>query len=233
MRKLTTEQFIARATTVHGSTYDYTNTVYVNRRTKVSITCNSCNTELLQWSHDHLNGHGCFKCNNETPHKYTTESFIEKSITIFGSNYTYELTKFTNIADKLTFTCNNCGSECSQKGSSHMNGHEACACYVPDGSGFSVLKPAILYYLSINNGEAYKIGITNRTVQQRFLPWELNKITTIAEWAFSTGREALKKEQEILAKFSTHKYTGDKLLCTGNTELFTHDILKLNIKENK
>ena len=40
-------------------------------------------------------------------------------------------------------------------------------------------KPAILYYLSTNKGEAYKIGITNRSVEERFCKYELSNIEII------------------------------------------------------
>lgn len=39
MRGFTTEEFIKRAKDKHGEFFDYTDTVYVNRRTKVYIVC--------------------------------------------------------------------------------------------------------------------------------------------------------------------------------------------------
>jgi len=39
MRKLTIDGFILRAKKVHGDKYDYSETNYVNGRTKVNILC--------------------------------------------------------------------------------------------------------------------------------------------------------------------------------------------------
>ena len=39
MKKRTTEEFIELARQVHGDKYDYSKTVYVNKRNKVIITC--------------------------------------------------------------------------------------------------------------------------------------------------------------------------------------------------
>ena len=39
MRKLTTEEFIAKAKAVHGDKYIYDKSVYVNSKKKVIITC--------------------------------------------------------------------------------------------------------------------------------------------------------------------------------------------------
>lgn len=96
------------------------------------------------------------------------------------------------------------------------------------GGGFDILSPAIMYYVKINNGEAYKIGITNTTVQLRFKPKDFKKMEVIRTWEFSTGKEAIQKELEIKKDFVENKWTGRDLLINGNTELFNSDILLLD-----
>ncbi len=95
-------------------------------------------------------------------------------------------------------------------------------------SGFRVDKPAIMYYLKINDGEVYKIGITNRTVTARFNVYDLKKIEVLKVWEFKTGKDALEQEQRIKKDFAHAKYIGEPILNDGNTELFTHDILLLD-----
>ena len=56
-----------------------------------------------------------------------------------------------------------------------------CSHMLPAVSGFNQLKPATLYYISINDGEAYKIGITNRTTMNR-LSHDKPKVSVISEW---------------------------------------------------
>ena len=233
MRKLTTEVWVQRAKKIHNDDYDYANSIYVNKRTKITIKCNTCNTTFNQWPTDHINGCGCSKCafSVGSP-KYTTTILIEKAKEIFIDKYDYSHTVFTNIEDKVCIICNKCKEIRYQKASSHIQGHEACQCYVTS-AGFRNDKPAILYYLSINNGELFKIGITNRTVQERFLPYELKTIKVLSIIEFSNGKDALKQEQRILSEFSEYRYTGPKVLNSGNTELFTKDVLNLYNKDQQ
>ncbi len=98
--------------------------------------------------------------------------------------------------------------------------------------GFDSCKAATLYYLSVNNGQAYKIGITNATVQKRYgkqKSSDLDNIRIIKEWNYPVGEDALKLEREILREFKYAKYEGKDLLTNGNTELFDRDVLGLDV----
>lgn len=94
--------------------------------------------------------------------------------------------------------------------------------------GFDILAPAIMYYLKINKGEAYKIGVTNATVELRFKLKDLKKIEVLKVWEFSSGREALDKELEIKKDFIGYRWRGRDILTNGNTELFNSDILLID-----
>jgi hypothetical protein len=61
-RRLTKEQFIAKAMNVHKDTYLYDKVVYKNNRTKVDIFCTGCNMYFKQNPDDHMQGHGCPNC---------------------------------------------------------------------------------------------------------------------------------------------------------------------------
>lgn len=99
-------------------------------------------------------------------------------------------------------------------------------------TSFNSNRPTILYYLSINNGQAYKIGITYRTVEQRFNNTDLSKIKVIQLVEYSNGKDAYSAEQLILKEFSFAKWDGDDLLVSGNTELFKYDVLNLDSNES-
>jgi hypothetical protein len=60
-RQSTTGEFIARAAGVHGDRYNYDEVVYVNRKTKVRITCREHGV-FEQVANDHLKGRGCPRC---------------------------------------------------------------------------------------------------------------------------------------------------------------------------
>ena len=71
--------FIEKAKEVHGKTYSYANTVYTNKRTKVTITCKT-HGDFLQSPQHHLQGSGCKKC-YIFKMKNSTQDFIKKSTT--------------------------------------------------------------------------------------------------------------------------------------------------------
>ena len=63
-KRLTQEEFLARAKAAHEKDgYDYSETVYVNRRTKI---CFKCPKHGLQWQlpENHV-AYGCNECGNE------------------------------------------------------------------------------------------------------------------------------------------------------------------------
>lgn len=55
--------FIERATAIHGSSYDYSDTEYRTIRDKVSVFCNRCGKKFKQSAYNHLSGFGCNRCN--------------------------------------------------------------------------------------------------------------------------------------------------------------------------
>lgn len=55
------EDFIEKAIATHGSKYTYLNSVYVNAKTKIIITCLK-HGNFYQTPSDHLSGYGCSKC---------------------------------------------------------------------------------------------------------------------------------------------------------------------------
>jgi hypothetical protein len=108
---------------------------------------------------------------------------------------------------------------------------EVTAHMVPGEFGFDSTKPARLYYLQVSDrvfGTLYKIGITNRTVIERFLNPDLDKMELVKRWQYETGYQALQRETKIKRVFSRHRYEGEKILMSGFTELFKKDILGLD-----
>lgn len=63
MKRLTTQEFIAKAKQTHGDKYDYSVTNYRSARIKVNIIC-SIHGSFTQGPHNHLNGSGCPACTN-------------------------------------------------------------------------------------------------------------------------------------------------------------------------
>lgn len=71
-RRLTTEEFIQKATEVHKGKYLYDKVVYVNSKTKIIITC-PIHGDFFQNANSHLVGSGCPKCGIEKISKMKTK----------------------------------------------------------------------------------------------------------------------------------------------------------------
>lgn len=217
------EEFVMKANQIHGSKYDYSKVVYEKRHSKVTIIC-PVHGEFEQIPTNHLSGKGCDKCAHDSlglVKRITKKEFLKRANDIHNCKYTYS--NYTKASDKVKIMCPQHG-EFTQYGTSHLSG---CGCPSCAISGFDFSKPAILYYLEINNGIAYKIGITNRTVELRFSPKELENVKVLKVWEYIIGKDAYEEEQRILKEFKANKYTGTPLLSSGNSELFNTDVLLL------
>jgi len=107
LEPLNTEEFINRAIKKHGNKYDYSKTLYINTRTKVTIICLE-HGEFTQSPYSHFRGHGCKECYKNKDHHYsgmTTKEFIERSIKIFNDKYDYSKTEYINYHTELILTC--------------------------------------------------------------------------------------------------------------------------------
>ena len=60
-KKLTNEEFISKANKKHNGKYDYSKTIYKNKRTNIIITC-PIHGDFEQNPEVHLRGSGCPKC---------------------------------------------------------------------------------------------------------------------------------------------------------------------------
>ena len=223
-------KFIEDARGVHGNIYDYSLVAYTNARAKVQIICET-HGSFWQCPDAHLRKNGCPKCGTLMTRKLLTKpytQFIEDAKGIHGEIYGYCSVTYVGCKTKMQIICGTHGSFW-QTPDDHLSGNScpSCASY-----GFNPEKEATLYYLSVYKGTAYKIGITNRTVEERFSNAELENIDILEEWYFKNGQAALDKEQEILKEFKWAQYSGDNLLVSGNTELFMVDILNKD-KGNK
>jgi hypothetical protein len=127
-KKLTTQEFVNKATAIHGVKYDYSQAMYRNTDTKVILTCDIHGIfEITPYCH--LKGRGCKHCtSNGTPKEYkTTEIFIKEAIIIHKNSYNYDKTKYVNSTTKLIITCPIHG-DFFQLPNSHLNGANCRKC---------------------------------------------------------------------------------------------------------
>lgn len=124
MRKLTTQEFIDKAKSVHGDKYGYSGVAYVNAHSKVTILCKE-HGDFEQTPNNHLSGKGCSKCSST--YIKTTEKFINDSILIHGDRYNYSLVNYKGSKIKVDILCEYHGLF-RQEPSVHIKGHGCPEC---------------------------------------------------------------------------------------------------------
>jgi Zn finger protein HypA/HybF involved in hydrogenase expression len=128
-RRLTIEQFIARAQSTHGDKYNYSLADYKDNRTKVKIICLE-HGEFLQSPDKHMSGRGCPKCSKRIQADKGTsnsEEFISKAKAVHGEKYLYDNTYYLNAKAKVIIICPIHG-EFQQEPSSHLTGKGCPKC---------------------------------------------------------------------------------------------------------
>jgi hypothetical protein len=124
-RRLTTADFIERATKVHGDKYDYSKVDYENNRTPVQIICPTHGV-FLQSPDNHMSGKGCKYCGGTQ--KSNTNDFIEKARKVHGDKYDYSQVKYEGGHTKVTIFCPIHNNYFEQTASSHLSGSGCKLC---------------------------------------------------------------------------------------------------------
>ena len=226
------DKFVFDANVIHKNLYDYCNSKYINTNIKVDIICKNHGV-FSQTPANHLRGQGCPKCGSERTALAQTHNnsiFINKAGLIHNYIYTYQKCNYIFAKTKVVITCPIHG-DFEQVPDSHLKGRGCPSCAA---SGFNIAKPAYLYYLKITtdtNQVLYKIGITNRTVNERFNLTDLSKIKIVKQKLYEVGQDALDWETKLKRMYKEYQYKGPDILSSGNTELFTEDILELYLSQ--
>lgn len=100
-------RFIEKAKKVHGDKYDYSNVIYKNAKTKVSISCPK-HGEFYQLPSKHLSGNTCPKCANEIRNLKNIKSndeFIEESKILHENKYCYNKVEYANAKTNVCIIC--------------------------------------------------------------------------------------------------------------------------------
>lgn len=117
----------------------------------------------------------------------------------------------------------------------HINGVSGCPTCFP--GGFNSSLSAFVYYLRILSpeGTLYKIGITNKNDPKYRWPLvsDRDKTVVLGAWYFDSGLDAVALEGKILELFKSDRHTGPPLLSSGNTEIFTRDVLLLDAESDQ
>lgn len=217
-------EFINEANYVHKNKYDYTKSKYTGVDNKLIIVCPT-HGEFEQRPHQHLRGEGCKKCGYSTVSNALIKDFDELVLVaknIHNDKYKYIKESYKGSVKKMDILCPTHGIF-SQALSLHIHSKHGCPACKP--GGFASNLPGVLYYIKLIDYNLYKIGVTNKSVAERFNSEKLN-YEVLFSYYFNNGRDCIDVETLILNNYSEYLYTGMSILQSGNTEIFNCDIFK-------
>jgi hypothetical protein len=108
-KKSTKEEFIKKAQSIHGESYNYSQVDYTGTNNKVAIIC-AHHGPFLQTPNIHtrkINPCGCPKCADEIkgPRKKTLEEFVEMARSVHGEKYDYSETEYFLAHEPVRIIC--------------------------------------------------------------------------------------------------------------------------------
>jgi len=233
--KLNASNFVEKATTFHNGKYTYDNCVYIKSTENVIVTC-KLHGDFNVTPKNHLRGGYCPVC--KKPSVHTTEAFIKRAAEVHNYQYTYDNAIFKTAATKTMVTCKYHGNF-SVSPNNHLRGKGCPLCALTKrGWNRTIYKNThtILYLVKINK-LLYKVGITKKTIKERYSKDTKfgNTIEVLKEYHFLEGTDAYDLEKIILLNTTNNKYIGpDVLVHGGNSELRTEncaDLMEHYVKE--
>jgi len=129
-RRMTEEEIIERAKSVHGDKYDYSKVAYTGYREKVVIVCPT-HGEFTQSPHSHIRGSGCRLCGGESSgsarRERAAKTFIERARAVHGGLYSYGKSVYRAAKIKVIITCPIHG-DFEQNPNNHLSGKGCKSC---------------------------------------------------------------------------------------------------------
>lgn len=150
--KLLLKDFILRSNEKHNNKYIYTDSIYLNNKTKIEIIC-PIHGSFFQRPAAHLEGQGCKQCFIIKTYNDQVKNinwFIEKSNNIHNHKYDYSQSIYTRAKDKIKIICLKHGLFI-QSATAHLKGQgcPSCKCI-----GVSSLETE--WINTLNNGNIFR-----------------------------------------------------------------------------
>ena len=117
-------KLIERANSVHKNSYEYSKFDYINRKTKVIITCLK-HGDFEESAIKHINGHGCKACKHDS--SVTFSAMLKRFILMHGDKYDYSNVDYIDTSKKIKIICKNHG-EFEQTPNNHAQGKGCKKC---------------------------------------------------------------------------------------------------------
>ena len=236
-RRMTVEEFIARAKQKHGDRYDYSLVeINSNSGSKAEIKCKKCGAVFFQIINNHLRGHGCPECakrQKSEAQRITKKDFVVKARQKHGDRYDYSLVEINgNNKTKVAIKCNACGATFFQKINNHLNG-QGCPYCAKEAQ--RITKKDFVANAKEKHGDKYDYSLVeingNNTAKVKI---KCNKCGHVFEQRIGdhlnghgcptcAGNKKMTNEEFIVKarKKHGHKYGYDKVNYKGNGKKVT------------
>lgn len=224
-----TDKFIAKSKEYHGDKYDYSKSIYVNKRTKIEIVC-PIHGSFYPRAGDHMQkrGGGCQQCSLDSRSiAYTIPISIWKKRLASKHSHITLLSNQTGYHTKALFNCQTHGEFEAYLGDITNHRYLCPTCYKELDHQKQSIRPnlldkqAQLYYVYIPSLDMYKLGVTTQKLSRRLVGMEFTVILTVSY--FYT--EAIEIEYYLHKSLLNYRYKGEKkLLKDGSTELYTVNV---------
>ena len=222
-RKLTKEDFIARAKQVHGDKYDYSKSEYCGKDKPLIVIC-PIHGEFKQTPNNHWKGKGCAKCSGN--HKLTLTEFIKKANEIHNNKYDYSNVNYVNTNTPVSIICPIHGSFI-QTPSKHLAGRGCPSCGIDKMKSTNYEKYGVVY------------SIASKTVQDKIKKSFLNKYGVDNPGTLNFVKERIRKTNMkkfgvpyAIASDSVRKKSQDTLFAKyGVNTPFASELIRDKAKQ--
>jgi 5-methylcytosine-specific restriction endonuclease McrA len=124
VQRLTTEQFVAKATKVHGGKFSYDKAVYETKKSKVVVTC-PIHGDYTVTAAVHLLGFDCKKCSHAAKKGVRTRKdspqYLLRQAALEKGDMFFEGAICKICANKTRYSCNNSCASCAIKSRQKSN----------------------------------------------------------------------------------------------------------------
>ena len=243
--RITKEEFINKALEKHGDKYDYTDSLFVNMTTKISILCKEHNISFRQKPSQHVRSTGCKTCSYSNRHestRKTLQDFVVEATLLHEDKYDYSEFNYVNNKTLGTIKCKSCLNTWESNPNNHLSNKTGC----PNCSDNSIYTKEYYINNNIPNHTCYlyvitfvseeesfiKIGLTKNTdINKRFKDAIYKKYSKDINLYYKTDFfNAFELEQYVLTKFSSYSYLP-KESFKGRTECLDIKILNEVIQD--
>lgn len=228
------KQFKLKSSEIHNNKYNYDKSIYIKNSIPLTIKCILHDIEFEQRPSDHLAGKtGCNQCiTAKQPQKQSKnqELFIEQANKVHGDYFDYSDVEYKSTHTHVKIKCKKHNHIFTQTPAHHLSGKNGCEICKNKGLVWSKEdfvnmynhKQCIFYVIQCydEHESFYKLGITSKTVKQRYnkhnLPY---RYTIILEYK-DTAENVWDLEYMFKQKFKNYYYKPIQNFKGSSTETF-------------